>query len=118
MKKFLGIYLGAMHDENFKKWNEMPEAEKKQKEADGMAAWGQWMGDHASAVVDMGGPLGKTKKADKSGVSDTRNLMSGYVIVHAESHEEAAQMFENHPHFTIFPGESVEIMEILDMPGN
>ena len=37
--------------------------------------------------------------------------MSGYVVVQAESHEAAAKMFENHPHFTIFPGDSVEIME-------
>ena len=117
MKKFLGVYLGAMHDENFKKWMAMPEAERKQKEGEGMAAWGKWMQDHAHAVLDAGGPLGKTKKADKSGVSDTRNAMSGYVVVQAGSHEEAAKMFENHPHFTIFPGESVEIVEILPMPG-
>jgi hypothetical protein len=43
--------------------------------------------------------------------------MTGYVIVQAESHEAAARMFENHPHFTIFPGDSVEIMECLPIPG-
>lgn len=117
MKKFLAIYLGSMHDENFKKWNEMPEEERKAKEKEGMAAWGKWMTDHQSAVVEMGGPLGKTKKADKSGVSDTKNTLSGYVVIQAESHEAATKMFENHPHFTIFPGESVEVMEILPMPG-
>ncbi len=116
MKKFLGVYLGAMHDDAFKRWQAMPEEERKQKEQEGMAAWGKWMQDHGASVVEMGGPLGKTKKADKSGVSDTKNQMSGYVVVQAESHEEAAKMFENHPHFAIFPGESVEIMEILPMP--
>ena len=63
-----------------------------------------------------GSPIGKTKRTDKNGVSDTKNQISGYVIVEAESHEEAAKMFENHPHFTIFPGESIEIMECLPMP--
>ena len=29
----------------------------------------------------------------------------------------AAKLFENHPHFTIFPGESVEIMPVLPIPG-
>lgn len=116
MKKFLAIYLGAMHDDAFKKWMEMPEAEQKQKTQEGMAAWGAWMQNNASAVLDAGGPLGKTKKADKGGVSDTRNSMSGYVVIQAESHEAAAKLFEGHPHFTIFPGESVEIMEILPMP--
>lgn len=117
MKKFLAIYLGTVRDEGMKKWNDMPEVERKAKEAEGMAAWGKWMQDNASAVVEMGSPLGKTKKADASGVSDTKNAMSGWVVVQAETHEMAAKMFENHPHFAIFPGESVEIMEILPMPG-
>jgi len=25
-------------------------------------------------------------------------------------------MFEGHPHFTIFPGESIEVMECLQIP--
>jgi hypothetical protein len=29
----------------------------------------------------------------------------------------AAKLFENHPHFAIFPGESVEIMPVLSIPG-
>ena len=43
--------------------------------------------------------------------------MTAYVIVEAESHEAAAEMFADHPHFTIFPGDAVEIMECLPMPG-
>ncbi|HEY4488218.1 MAG TPA: hypothetical protein VJB97_01755 [Candidatus Paceibacterota bacterium] len=105
-----------MHDDSFKSWMAMPEAERKAKEKEGMEAWGTWMSEHASAVIDGGAPLGKTKRVDKSGVVDTKNALSGYAIVRAESHEEAAKMFENHPHFTIFPGESVEIMECLAMP--
>jgi hypothetical protein len=46
-----------------------------------------------------------------------KNALTGYVIVQAESHAAAAQLFENHPHFTIFPGDSVEIMECLPLPG-
>ena len=48
---------------------------------------------------------------------DIKNVMTGYVIIQAESHEAAAKLFENHPHFTIFPGDSVEIMECLPLPG-
>jgi hypothetical protein len=36
--------------------------------------------------------------------------------VRAESQEAAAQLFIQHPHFTIFPGEGVEVMEILPVP--
>jgi hypothetical protein len=29
----------------------------------------------------------------------------------------AAKLFEGHPHFTIFPGDGVEVMEVLPIPG-
>ena len=72
---------------------------------------------HAAAILDMGSPLGKTKRASREGIADTRNNMAGYVLVQAESHEAAAKLFEKHPHFTVFPGDSVEIMECLPLPG-
>jgi hypothetical protein len=59
----------------------------------------------------MGGPLGKTKVVNKSGIRDIRNEMGAFTIVMAASHEEAAKMFENHPHFMIFPGDRVEVLE-------
>lgn len=117
MKKYLAICLGTMQDEKFKAWQAKPEAERNEIMQRGMDAWGKWMEDHKAAVVDIGGPLGKTKKADPSGINDTKNALSGYTIVQAESLEEAAKMFENHPHFAIFPGESVEIIEVLPTPG-
>ena len=76
-----------------------------------------WGAADAAAIVDQGSPLGKTKRASSQGVSDSKNALTGYVIVQAESHEAAARLFESHPHFTIFPGDSVEIMECLPLPG-
>jgi hypothetical protein len=64
----------------------------------------------------MGGPLGKTKLVNRMGTGDIRNQMTAFTIVQAESHEAAARMFVNHPHFMLFPGESVEIMEIMPIP--
>lgn len=116
MKKFLAIYLGTTDGNIMEQWKALPEAERKAKEHAGMQAWMKWGAEHLGSIVEMGSPLGKTKRADKSGVSDTKNAMSGWIVVQAETHEEAAKMFENHPHFTIFPGESIEIMEILPMP--
>jgi transcription antitermination factor NusG len=56
-------------------------------------------------------------KVDRSGVSATTNLITGYVLVEAESHEQAASIFQNHPHFAVFSASnSVEIIEILEMP--
>jgi len=115
MKKFLAIYIGAASA--FEKWSAMDAAQRKERETSGMKAWGDWMTANKAAVVDQGGPLGKTKRTSGQGVSDIKNSMAGYVIVQAESHEAAARMFEKHPHFTIFPGDSVEIMECLPIPG-
>jgi hypothetical protein len=115
MKKFLAIYLGTPN--GFEKWKAMDETTRKSKEAAGMKAWGDWQNSNRARIVDDGGPLGKTKKASPQGIGDTRNAMTGYVVIQAESHEAAAKLFDKHPHFTIFPGESVEIMEILPIPG-
>jgi hypothetical protein len=94
----------------------MSEAARKERQRSGMDAWMRWGNEHEKSIVAQGTPLGKTKRADADGVSDTRNMMTGYVIVEAESHEAAARLFANHPHFSIFPGQSVEIMECLPMP--
>lgn len=75
------------------------------------------MTQHQHAIVDYGSPLGKTKKADRNGISEIVNKDTAYVIVRANSHDEAANFFLKHPHFMIFPGDSVEIMECLPMPG-
>ena len=32
-------------------------------------------------------------------------------------HEAAAKLFEKHPHFTNFPGECIEIIPVLPIPG-
>ena len=117
MKNFLAIYLGTPASPKMAEWMAMEEGKRKQLEAAGIKAWGDWMKQHQANIVETGGPLGKTKRAAAQGVSDTKNNMSGYVVVKAASHEAAAKMFEKHPSFSIFPGDSVEIMECLPIPG-
>jgi hypothetical protein len=68
-------------------------------------------------VSAMGGPLGKTKKITERGIENVSNAMGAFVVVRAESHEAAAKLFDEHPHFTIFPGEAVEVMPVLPIPG-
>lgn len=116
MKTFLAIYIGT-HDALKKgRWAEMDEEQRKAAQAAGVKAWMGWGMANSAAIVAQGGPLGKTKRTAPEGISDIKNAMTGYVIVRAESHDAAAKMFENHPHFSIFPGDSVEIMECLPMP--
>jgi hypothetical protein len=116
MKKFLAIYIGTEAALERSGWNTLDDRKRKEREAKGMKAWMDWGGTNSAAIVDQGSPLGKTKRAAPEGVTDIKNVMAAYVIIQAESHEAAAKMFENHPHFTVFPGDSVEIMECLPMP--
>ncbi len=44
----------------------------------------KWMGDHKASLVDGGAPLGKTKRVDSKGASDTKNELGGYSVVQAE----------------------------------
>jgi len=117
MKKFLAIYIGTAAAFEKSNWNARPEAQRKQIEQEGMRAWGEWMARNQKSVVVQGGPLGKTKRIASTGISDIKNNMTGYIVIQAESHEAAAALFENHPHFAIFPGDSVEVMECTAIPG-
>lgn len=117
MKRFLAVYTGTPESVESKGWNAMSEAQRRQREQQGMEAWKKWGETHHASIVAGGGPLGKTKRISGRGIEDTRNNLAAYVIVQAESHAAAARLFENHPHFTIFPGDAVEIMECLPIPG-
>jgi hypothetical protein len=116
MKQFLAIYTGTPAAKERSKWNDLEPARRQELEASGIKAWGEWMTVNKSAVLETGGPLGKTKRVSAEGVADFKNNMTGYVLVQAESHEAAARLFLQHPHFTIFPGEAVEVMELLPIP--
>jgi hypothetical protein len=117
MNTYLAVFLGSMDNPRMAAWMAMPEAERKAKEQEGIAAWKGWMEKHHAVVVGEGGPLGKTKRVSRDGIADTSNLMGAFVVVRADSHEAAAKLFEKHPHFMIFPGEAVEIMPVMPIPG-
>jgi hypothetical protein len=114
---FLAIFLGSKTSPGMQAWMALPEDERRAKERQGIAAWKAWMQANSASVAVMGGPLGKTKKVSAHGTEDVSNALGGYMVVKAESHEAAAKLFEKHPHFTIFPGDCVEIMPVLPIPG-
>lgn len=114
---YLAVFLGSKTSPQWTAWNALSETDRKAKEQEGMAAWKGWVEKHQGEIQAMGGPLGKTKKVDGKGLADIANEMGAFTVVRAASHEAAAKMFENHPHFAIFPGDRVEIMPVLPIPG-
>jgi hypothetical protein len=114
MKNFVAIYLGSAAAKA--KWEALDEQKRKERERAGMTAWMNWVKEHEKSIVEGGAPLGKTKRINAKGISDTKNEITAYTVVRAESHEAAARLFLDHPHFMIFPGDSIEIMECLPIP--
>lgn len=117
MKKFLAVYLGSAKSPQVAQWEALDEKAREEREKSGMIAWRKWVKDHQASIVEMGGPLGETKQVSLQGTKDLSNALTGFTLIRAESHEAAAKLFLNHPHFAVFPGDSVEIMEVMPIPG-
>ena len=80
-----------------------------------MKDWQAWQNAHAGAIKDQGMPLGKTKRVTSGGmVADVKNDLNYYIVLEAESHEAAAEIVKDNPHFMI-PDSYVEVMEIPNM---
>jgi hypothetical protein len=114
---YLAVFVASKASAKMAAWSALSQTEQKAKEKAGIAAWKAWVEKHHASLVEMGGPLGKTKRVGSGGIADISNDLGAFTVVRAESHEAAARMFENHPHFTIFPGEAVEIMPVMPIPG-
>ena len=115
MKKFLVIYRAIEAALEKVSVGRMDEAARKDRQRSGLEAWEKWGSEHANAIVDQGTPIGKTKRVDRTGISNIKNAVTGYVIVEAESLEAAATLFADHPHFKIFPGDAIEVRECLNL---
>jgi hypothetical protein len=113
---FLAVFCGSKNNARRAAWDALSESDRRARQKEGIAAWKAWVERHQNAIVAIGGPLGKTKKVTQRGIDDTSNELGAFTVVRAESHEAAAKLFEGHPHFTIFPGESIEIMPVLPIP--
>lgn len=79
-----------------------------------MEAWNVWMSAHKNSFVDMGAPVGNTMRVTNNIVDKAKNEVGGYSIVQAESHEAAANLMKNSPHFEL-NGAWIDVMEYVDM---
>jgi len=111
MKKFLLLYMSPMSTEEMMK---MGNDEQRNK---GMDMWKMWFQKAGSAIVDMGSPTGNDTHMTKMGAGQHMgDYVGGYTIVQAEDMEGVKAMLSEHPHF-MQEGNSIEILEILPMPG-
>jgi hypothetical protein len=81
-----------------------------------MAAWMQWFGGLAGAVVDPGTPFGPSKSVGTNGsVNDGGgSRLTGYSVIKADNLDSAAGMAKKCP--ILGNGGSVEIYETIPIP--
>lgn len=108
MKRFLVLYRTPTSV--IDAWMKKAPEERKEAEETMQKDWQRWANEHASLLKETAG-IGKVKCATTGTVTDTRNDIMLFSIVEAESHEEAADIFKNHPHLGI-PDSTIEIMPI------
>lgn len=110
MTKYMAMYMASKPT-----IDQMMKATPEQMKS-GMDAWMAWSKKNAKAIVELGAPLGKTKHVDKTGVSDTKNEITGYSIVQADSFDAAAKIFKDHPHLGM-AGTWIDLLECVSIPG-
>lgn len=113
MEKFLVIYLAPIA--GLEEWLKIDPSVRKTEEDKMKAAWDVWMEKNGAALIETAG-AGKTKLVTPEGITDTKNNIMLYSMVEAASHDEAAALFVDHPHFQI-PGGSIEVMKVNVLPG-
>jgi hypothetical protein len=114
---YLAVFTGSKTSPRRAAWDALSEGQRRAKEQEGIAAWKAWADKYQGAIVYMGGPLGKTKSVSVEGIADISNELGAFTVMRADSLEAASRMFQNHPHFAIFPGDAVEVMPVLQIPG-
>ncbi|KHD87569.1 MAG: hypothetical protein OM95_13295 [Bdellovibrio sp. ArHS] len=112
MKNFLAIFTCAENSQAHEAWKRLSPEAQKERMALGRAALEEWAARYKNAVIYEGGALADVKLVDALGIRDIPAQQGAFIVVRAESHEDAARMFLDHPHFAIFPGDGVQVVEI------
>jgi len=111
MPRFLAVY--TMQPEDLAAFRRLPKAEQDAIDARGLKQWAAWEQKNAASIVDRGGMVGRTTRVTRNGVASAVNPFCGYLVVEADSVEAAASLFEDHPHFAVFPGDAVDLMPFV-----
>lgn len=114
MPHFLAVY--TMTSESLARFRRLPKSEQDAIDAAGLPLWTEWEARNAAFLFSGGGMVGKTTRVTKDGIAAAVNDFCGYVIIEAETIDAAAQLFRDHPHLTVFPGDGVDIMPFVTGP--
>lgn len=114
MPRFVAIY--TIKPEAIAAFRALPKPEQQAIDAAGLKAWDVWSQRNAGAIVATDVMVGKTTRVTKAGIVPARNEIAGFVMVEAADADAAARLFQDHPHFTVFPGDGIDIMPVVSGP--
>ena len=111
MKKFVFLYMAPVSaEEQMAKGS--PEDMQK-----AMQPWIDWFTSLGDGLLDRGMPLGNGQHVTTTEVSKSTAQIMGYSMIQAESMEKALEFAKTQPHLKMGEGRSVEVLEVLTMPG-
>ena len=110
MAKFMVLYRSSASARD-----QMANATPEQMQA-GMDAWMAWAGKAGDAIVDLGTPLAAATHLGPGSTATGGGDISGYSILQSDTVEALASLVAEHPHLHV-PGNSIEVLEFLAMPG-
>jgi hypothetical protein len=116
MKKFVVLYQTQEAAAGGSAADAIARATPEQMKA-GMALWQAWREKCGDAIIDLGAPLGNTTTVQAGGAAPQPSPISGYSILQAGSRDDAVKLMQGHPHFHM-PGATIQILEIIPMPGS
>lgn len=109
MKKFIALYYNTSGAHQ-----PTPELTEDQK-AQMLAPWASWQEKCGNRLLDMGNPFAPASSSDSGEAwSPSKNFVTGYSVVAANTLAEAQEMFKGHPIYS-YPDHSVEISECVPM---
>ncbi len=114
MPRFVAVY--TMKPEDVAVFRAQPRYEREAIDRAGLKAWKEWCRRNAAAIVAADVMVGKTRRVTKSGIADAQNQIAGFVIVEAADIDAAADLFQDHPHINVFPGDGIDVMPDITGP--
>ena len=109
MSRFLVLYRSSVSARD-----QMAGATPEQAQA-GMDAWMDWAKRAGDAIVDLGAPLGDAQHVGSGSGGDTQ--VGGFSILQADSPESVLELLKEHPHLHTPGDSSIEVRELLEVPG-
>lgn len=95
------------------------ETSTQEEKAEGMAEWMKWAEKCGDQLIDMGAPLMNGLALSPDGLStESDNKVAGYSFLQAENMEDAKGLLVGHPHLAWNAACSIEVHEVMPLPGS